>query len=87
MGNSWRVGGERGFEEGDLVMVADQAEAGVGGSRGRAAADEKGAGRFFQRLDPLADGRRGDVKLGRRKVERAAAVDGGKGGKLGRVKH
>jgi hypothetical protein len=63
--------------------VADQAEAGSGGSAGLAAADEEGACHLLERLDALADGRGGDVQFSRGKVEGAAAVDGGKGGKLG----
>jgi hypothetical protein len=43
--------------------------------------------RLLQRLDPLADGRRGDVQFGGRKVKGAAAVNGGEGGKLGGIKH
>ena len=82
-----QVGGQGAFQQRDLVMVADQAQAGVGGGAGLAAADEQGAGRLLQRLDALRDGRGGDMKLGRGKVEGAATVDGGKGGKLGGVKH
>jgi hypothetical protein len=64
-------------------VVPDQAQAGRGGGAGLAPADQKGAGHLLQRLDPLGDGRRGDVQVGRGKVERPATVDGGKGGKLG----
>ena len=44
------------FQQHDLVMVADEAEAGVSGGAGLAPADQKGAGRLLQCLDPLADG-------------------------------
>ena len=82
-----QVGGKGAFQQGHLVMVADQAQAGLGCHRRRAPADEKGSRSLLQRLDPLADRRRGDMQFRRRKVERSAPMDGGKGGKLGGIKH
>ena len=78
---------EGAFHQRDLVMMADQPQTGVRGGAGLATANEKGARRLFQRLDPLGDGRGGNVKLGRGKIERPTTVDGGKSGKLGGVKH
>ena len=75
------------FQQHDLVMVADEAEAGVSGGAGLAPADQKGAGRLLQCLDPLADGGGGDMQFRRRKVEGAPAMDGGQGGKLGGIEH
>ena len=82
-----KVGGKAAFQKRDLVMVADQTQAGFGCHRRRAPADKKGSSDLLQCLDPLADCRRGDMQVCRRKIERAAPVDGGKGGKLGGIKH
>ncbi len=87
-----KAGGKRGqvlgqlvFQKRDVVVMADQAQTGLGRPGGLAAADQQGARRFLQRLDALADRRGRDIQVGRRQVERAAPVHGGKGCKLGRV--
>ncbi|GAB1364566.1 hypothetical protein MASR1M32_38020 [Rhodobacter sp.] len=79
--------GQLAGEERDLVMVADQPQAGRGGGAGLAATEKQGAGSFLERLDALRDGRGGDVQFGRGGLEAAKAVNGGKGGKLGQVEH
>ena len=68
-------------------MVANEPQAGGSGLAGLAAPDEKRANRLFQGLDTLADRRRCHMQIACRKVEGPTAVDGGKGGKLGGVKH
>jgi hypothetical protein len=75
------------FKQRDFIVVTDETQAGGGGGAGAATTDEQAAGRLFQRLDPLADCRGGDMKLGRRKVEGPTAMHGGKGGELGAVQH
>lgn len=75
------------FKKRNVVVVADQAKAGLGGLAGSATADEEGAGLLFQSLDPLGDGRRGNMQLGRGKFEGPAAVNGGEGSKLGGIVH
>ena len=81
------VGGKAAFHKRDLVLLADQALARRGGGAGLAAADQKGPGGILQRRQALGDGRGGDVQIRRGTVEEAAAMDGGKGGELGRVDH
>ena len=82
-----QIVGEGLGQQGDVVVMADQAQAGVGCGAGFVPADQQGSGCLLQRLDALRYGRGGDVQIGGGKVERPAAVNGGKGGQLGGVKH
>ena len=78
---------ERVFQQADLIEMGNQAQAGGCGGAGLATDDKKGAGVFFQRLDAVGNGGGGQAKFGGGKIERATAMDGGKGGKVGVVEH
>ncbi|KAG0950446.1 hypothetical protein G6F31_013784 [Rhizopus arrhizus] len=73
------------FEQGGLFGQLHQYLAlGGGGGRG-AALDQQAADPVLQRLDPLRDGRRGDIQRLRGAVEAAFADHRGQGAQLGMV--
>ena len=69
-------------EQLQLLRVAVQRFARLGGHAGAAAADQHAAEPFFERLDALAHRRGREVQRARRRLEAAFAQHGGEGGEL-----
>ena len=91
LGSVGRSAGDLGpdltLQQGDGVIVLDQAQAGLGGAAWLAALDQNSADLLLKRLDPLRDRGLADMQLTGSLIEGAAPMNGGKGGQMGRVKH
>ena len=78
---------ELGLQEGDLIMVADQAQAGWCGGAGLTPADKRGAHAFFERFQALGNGGGGDAEAACGQIKATTAVDGCERGEEGIGEH